>query len=139
MYRCRHRGSSCAQPRRSALGLQKAALLGLGLIAMASQAAIEGRFLGGRPPYGYQLVDADPHPNPGKAATGQRLHKLGPDATAAPIVVRIFQEYADGFGLKRIASGLKADGVPSPAAHDPGRNPYRANGHGKWARRRSGQ
>jgi len=32
--------------------------------AMAAQAAIEGRFLGGRPPYGYVLADAGPHPNP---------------------------------------------------------------------------
>ena len=46
--------------------------------AMAAQAAIEGRFLGGRPPYGYQLVDAGPHPNPAKAAIGQRLHRLAP-------------------------------------------------------------
>ena len=37
--------------------------------AMAAQAAIEGRFLGGRPPYGYRLADAGPHPNPAKAAT----------------------------------------------------------------------
>src|SRR5919109_1255539 len=44
--------------------------------AMASQARIEGRFLGGRPPYGYQLADAGPHPNPGKAAVGQRVHRL---------------------------------------------------------------
>jgi site-specific DNA recombinase len=101
--------------------------------AMASQAAIEGRYLGGRPPYGYDLVDAGPHPNPSKAATGQRLRKLSPDPTAAPVVVRIFQEYADGQGLKRIASGLNADGIPSPAAHDPKRNPHRADGHGKWS------
>jgi site-specific DNA recombinase len=30
--------------------------------AMAAQAATEGRFLGGRPPYGYRLMDAGPHP-----------------------------------------------------------------------------
>ena len=41
--------------------------------AMSAQAAAEGRFLGGRPPYGYVLVDAGPHPNPGKAAHGRQL------------------------------------------------------------------
>jgi site-specific DNA recombinase len=34
--------------------------------AMAAQAQTEGRFLGGRPPYGYLLIDAGPHPNPGQ-------------------------------------------------------------------------
>ena len=33
MYRCRHRGQGCAQPRRTAAGLSRAALLGLRLIA----------------------------------------------------------------------------------------------------------
>ena len=47
--------------------------------AMAAQAAIEGRFLGGRPPYGYVLADAGPHPNPAKAAAGQQLRRLEPD------------------------------------------------------------
>ena len=51
--------------------------------AMASQAKIEGRFLGGRPPYGYLLGDAGPHPNPGKAADGRRLHCLVPDPITA--------------------------------------------------------
>jgi site-specific DNA recombinase len=51
--------------------------------AMAAQAAVEGRFLGGRPPYGYALADAGPHPNQSKAAIGQRLHRLEPDPTAA--------------------------------------------------------
>lgn len=102
--------------------------------AMASQAAIEGRYLGGRPPYGYQLADAGPHPNPGKAAIGQRLRRLAPDPTAAPIVRRIFEEYAAGHGLHRIASGLNQDGIPSPAAHDPARNRHRADGHGRWAK-----
>ena len=35
--------------------------------AMSAQAALEGRFLGGRPPYGYRLTDAGPHPNPATA------------------------------------------------------------------------
>ncbi|HMK96755.1 MAG TPA: recombinase family protein, partial [Acidimicrobiales bacterium] len=54
--------------------------------AMSAQAAIEGRFLGGRPPYGYRLADAGPHPNPAKAADGKRLHVLEPDPETAPIV-----------------------------------------------------
>ena len=41
-------------------------------MTMAAQAGIEDRFLGGRPPYGYMLVDAGPHPNPAKAADGKR-------------------------------------------------------------------
>jgi DNA invertase Pin-like site-specific DNA recombinase len=33
--------------------------------AMAAQAREQGRNLGGRPPYGYRLADAGPHPNKG--------------------------------------------------------------------------
>jgi site-specific DNA recombinase len=93
--------------------------------AMGDQAAREGRFLGGRPPYGYQLADAGPHPNPGKAAAGQRAHRLEPDPTAAPIVRRIFAEYLSGRGLFAIAEALTRDRVPSPSAHDPARNRHR--------------
>jgi site-specific DNA recombinase len=93
--------------------------------AMAAQAATEGRFLGGRPPYGYRLLDAGAHPNPGKAAQGVRLHRLEPDPVTAPIVVRIFEEYVAGKGLYAIAGGLTGDGVPSPSAYDRARNPHR--------------
>jgi len=93
--------------------------------AMAAQARTEGRFLGGRPPYGYQLADAGPHPNPGKAAVGQRLHRLEPDLDAAPVVRRIFDEYAVGRGLYAIAEGLTRDGIACPSAHDRARNPHR--------------
>jgi len=93
--------------------------------AMADQAQREGRFLGGRPPYGYRLGDAGPHPNPGKAADGKRLHRLEVDPVAAPIVRRIFADYLTGAGLYAIAEGLTRDGVPSPSAHDPARNRHR--------------
>ncbi|MGH9158137.1 MAG: recombinase family protein [Acidimicrobiales bacterium] len=102
--------------------------------AMAAQAAIEGRFLGGRPPYGYTLADAGPHPNPGKALDGKRLHRLVPDPEAAPVVQRIFAEFIGGAGLHRIATDLTRAGILSPSAHDPGRNLHRATSGGAWAK-----
>ncbi|MGA2831391.1 MAG: hypothetical protein ABSF03_35395 [Streptosporangiaceae bacterium] len=59
--------------------------------AMETQAKIEGRFLGGRPPYGYRLADAGPHPNPAKAADGKRADRLEADPEAAPVVRRILR------------------------------------------------
>jgi len=102
--------------------------------AMAAQAAIEGRFLGGRPPYGYVLADAGPHPNPGKAAIGQRLHVLDLDPAAAPVVQRIFAEYIGGAGIYRIAEALTGDGILSPSAHDPARNRHRVSSGGAWSK-----
>jgi len=94
--------------------------------AMASQAKIEGRFLGGRPPYGYLLGDAGPHPNPGKAADGRRLHCLIPDPIAATVVRRIFRDFLAGFGLKAIAERLTGDGILCPSVHDRARNSHRS-------------
>src|SRR6266511_2380455 len=94
--------------------------------AMAAQTRLEGRFLGGRPPYGYTLVDLGPHPNPGKAADGKRLHGLAMDDTTAPIVVRIFTEFLARHGLFAIAEGLTRDGIPCPSAYDRARNPHRS-------------
>ena len=93
--------------------------------AMAAQAQHEGRFLGGRPPYGYVLGDAGPHSNPAKAAIGARSHRLEIDPVAAPMVTRIFTDYLGGKGLFAIAEGLTRDGIPSPSAHDPARNRHR--------------
>jgi DNA invertase Pin-like site-specific DNA recombinase len=93
--------------------------------AMAALAEQEGRFLGGRPPYGYLLVDAGPHPNPVKAADGKRLHRLAVDEQAAAIVRRIFVEFLGGFSRGAIAARLTADSIPCPSAHDPERNPHR--------------
>lgn len=93
--------------------------------AMSAQAAMQGRFLGGRPPYGYRLVDVGPHPNPDKAGDGKRLHQLEPDPVTAPIVQRIFDEYLAGRGYFAIAERLTAEGVDSPSGHDRERNRHR--------------
>ena len=100
--------------------------------AMAAQTATHGRFLGGRPPYGYRLADAGPHPNPGKAALGLRIHCLEPDPITAPVVVRIFEDYVSGKGLFAIAESLTRDGILSPSAYDRARNSHR-NGQG-WSK-----
>lgn len=93
--------------------------------AMAAQAQLEGRYLGGRPPYGYQLIDAGPHPNPAKAADGKRLHALALDEPAAAVVRQIFEQFVGGRGLFAIAEHLTRDGIASPSAHDPVRNRHR--------------
>ncbi len=93
--------------------------------AMATQAQMEGRYLGGRPPYGYLLIDAGPHPNPAKAADGKRLHILAIDEPAAAVVRRIFAEFLAGFGIYAIAERLTAESIPCPSAHDPERNRHR--------------
>jgi site-specific DNA recombinase len=100
--------------------------------AMATQAQIDGRYLGGRPPYGYKLVDAGLHPNPAKAADGKRLRALAPDPNTADVVRRIFADYLAGYGLKAIAERLTAGGVPSPSAYDPGRNRHRCGIAWSW-------
>jgi site-specific DNA recombinase len=93
--------------------------------AMATQTQVEGRYLGGRPPYGYTLADLGPHPNPAKAADGRRLHGLVPDDNTPAIVRRINTEFLAGNGLYVIAESLTADAIPSPSGYDRKRNPHR--------------
>lgn len=93
--------------------------------AMLDLATRTDRFLGGRPPYGYRLVDAGPHPNPGRAASGQRAHRLDPDPATGPMVTRIYELFVAGHGLRAIAQMLTDEGIPSPSAHDPLRNTHR--------------
>src|SRR5207247_3375574 len=52
--------------------------------AMAAQTREQGRYLGGRPPYGYRLADAGPHPNKAHATWGRRAQPLEPDPETAP-------------------------------------------------------
>ena len=99
--------------------------------AMADLTEREGRFLGGRPPYGYRLADAGLHPNPEKAAAGIQLHRLEPDPATAPVVAEIFAAYLSGDGFRTITQRLTDRGVPSPSAYDSHRNPHRT-GRG-WA------
>lgn len=93
--------------------------------AMSALVRADGRYAGGRPPYGYRLVDAGRHPHPGRAAEGARAHRLEPDPVSAPMVRRIFRDYLAGEGLGRIANQLNAEQVPWPSAADPERNRHR--------------
>ncbi|MBB5803568.1 DNA invertase Pin-like site-specific DNA recombinase [Saccharothrix ecbatanensis] len=85
-----------------------------------------GRYLGGRPPYGYMLVDAGPHPNRADARWGRRAWKLAPDPRTAPHVKWIFARRLEGMSVAGIARGLNERGVPCPSAADPGRNRHRS-------------
>ncbi|WP_410790969.1 recombinase family protein [Kribbella sp. C-35] len=93
--------------------------------AMAAQVLIDGRYQGGRPPYGYVAVDGGPHPHPRKAQEGLRLKVLAIDEFAADVVRRIFDLYLQGWGKKAIAEYLNREGVPCPSAHSPHQNRHR--------------
>jgi len=81
--------------------------------AMTAQTIEQGRFLGGRRPYGYQLVDAGPHPNQAHAAWGRRCRRLAPDPLTAPHVRWMFAERLAGRSVAGIARGESQICVPS--------------------------
>jgi site-specific DNA recombinase len=93
--------------------------------AMATQTREQGRYLGGRPPYGYRLADAGPHPNKAHAAWGRRAHRLEPDPATAPVVAWMFAQRLTGHSAARITRALNDAGIPCPSAADPARNPHR--------------
>ncbi|MGP3912995.1 recombinase family protein [Nonomuraea sp. 10N515B] len=93
--------------------------------AMAAITATEGRFLGGRPPYGYTLQNAGPHPNPSKAADGRRLRRLVADPVTSAVVRWIYGECLKGRGYLDIAEDLTRQGILCPSANDPERNKHR--------------
>ncbi|QKV81125.1 recombinase family protein [Amycolatopsis sp. Hca4] len=95
------------------------------LAAMHNQATRQGRYLGGRPPYGYRLVDAGPHPNPADARWGRRLQRLAPDPQTAPHVSWMFRQRLAGHSVASIARHLNERGVPCPSIADPDRNRHR--------------
>ncbi len=88
--------------------------------------APEGRYLGGRPPYGYQLVRTDvAHPNPEKARQGIQLTNLAVDPETSKVVQQIFAWRVEGVGFRTIAARLSEQGFPCPSAADRERNPHR--------------
>ncbi|GAB4052347.1 recombinase family protein [Catellatospora paridis] len=101
--------------------------------AMQAQVALQGRHVGGRPPYGYQLVDAGPHPNARHARWGRRAHRLEPDPVTAPHVQWIFVQRLSGRSVAGIARELNELGVRCPSGVDPVRNPHR--GGAAWTLR----
>ena len=87
-------------------------------------------WLGGRPNYGYRVVDTGlPHPNRAKASAGAHLRTLEPDPETAPVVRRIFELSDTGVGFRSIAQKLEADGIASPGEIGPFRHPRSA---GVW-------
>jgi site-specific DNA recombinase len=93
--------------------------------AMSAQVREQGRHLGGRPPYGYQLVDAGPHPNAVQAGWGRRQHRLAVDPVAAEHVRWIFARRLEGWSTAGIARVLNEGRVPSPGVYDQARNRHR--------------
>ncbi|MGD0982190.1 MAG: recombinase family protein [Acidimicrobiales bacterium] len=92
--------------------------------------AAGGRWLGGRPNYGYRVVNTGlPHPNRSNAAAGAQLRSLELDPETAPVVRRIFELFDAGVGCRSIAARLEAEGLPSPGEVGPTRHPRSA---GVW-------
>ncbi|SDI15072.1 Recombinase zinc beta ribbon domain-containing protein [Actinokineospora alba] len=111
-----------AQSRREVLRARHRAMA-----AMRTQAVDQGRYLGGRPPYGYRLVDAGAHPTRAHARWGRQLQRLAPDPVTAPHVRWIFAERGAGRSAASIARELNERGVPCPSSNDPTRNRHRSN------------
>jgi hypothetical protein len=82
--------------------------------AMAAQTREQGRYLGGRPPYGYRLADAGPHPDKAHAAWGRRAHRLEPDPATAPVVRWMFAQPLAGHSAVVVA-------IWAPTNHSRGR------------------
>jgi hypothetical protein len=100
--------------------------------AMRMQTVEQGRYLGGRPPYGYRLVDAGPHPNRALARRGVRQQRLVPNPATSPTVKLIFSLRLTGHSAAGIARHLNEQAVPSPSSADAERDRVRVD-HG-WLR-----
>ncbi|MET8151825.1 recombinase family protein [Actinoplanes sp. NPDC049668] len=96
------------------------------IAAMRAQTKLQGRHLGGRPPYGYRLVDAGPHANRADAAWGRRLHRLDPEPVTAATLQWIFAPRLAGRSIAKITRELNERQMPCPSRADQRRNPHRS-------------
>ncbi len=94
--------------------------------AMAAQTREQGRYLGGRPPYGYLLADAGPHPNRAHAAWGRRGPPAGHRPGNRPGREVDLRAAAGRAQPGPDDPGPQRGGIPCPSAADPGRNTHRA-------------
>jgi site-specific DNA recombinase len=101
--------------------------------AMRIQVREHGRHIGGRPPYGYRIVDAGPHPNPQHARWGRRLQQLDPDPETARHVRWIFARRLAGASVAAITTRLNQRRILCPSEHDRARNAHR--GTRAWSAR----
>lgn len=93
--------------------------------AMRVQTRYQGRYLGGRPPYGYRLIGVGPHPNTAHAGWGRQLLRLDPDPATAGHVRWIFAQRLLGRSMAGIARDLNDRDVPCPSINDRARNRHR--------------
>jgi len=100
--------------------------------SMRAQVTVQGRNLGGRPPYGYRLIDAGPHPNKAHARWGRRAQRLDPDPKTAPHVQWMFAQRLAGWSVTAIARDLNERAIPCPSQTDPDRNPHRTGQSWIW-------
>ncbi|MEO3778327.1 hypothetical protein ABGB16_16045 [Micromonospora sp. B11E3] len=90
------------------------------IAAMRAQVIEQGRHLGGRPPYGYRLVDAGPHPNRTHARWGRRKQCLEPDPATAPWVKWISAQRLAGRASRESLASSTSRGCPAhPATTGP--------------------
>ena len=85
--------------------------------------ATQGRWLGGRPDYGYRFAGTEvPSPQPPRPRRARR-RTAEPDPEAASVVRRIFELSDASVGFRSIAQRLEADGIFSPGETGPLRHP----------------
>ncbi|GAA1992908.1 recombinase family protein [Catenulispora subtropica] len=94
--------------------------------SMSAQVRTQGRWVGGRVPYGYLLSDAGPHPNKADAHWGWRPHRLDANPDTGPIVGWIFEARLAGHSVARITRALNDVGIGCPSAADRASNPHRS-------------